>query len=171
LAASREGGQTVGELQAKVTYDEQGSVDLTVTNVNGIFGGTPRLVVPGLVLTHSCDVDKFDKLKPNVAGNERKRYPLTVAPLLPAAEFSNGVIGDIRAGRHKRFFLLPAEEGHPAMVADLWSMQQVPLLEVKRLKREATLSPEHLAKLHVHLFVLFSHRNPDEVFTGGRLAP
>lgn len=128
------------------------------------------VVVPGLVFSHSCDIDKFDEEKHKLDGNARKRWPVQMLPLLTPASFDTSVLGEVRAGRHRRYFLIPKESRHQELLADFWLAQPIPLLVVKSLTRVATLSDEYLAKLWTHAFVAITRRNPSEVFHGGRLA-
>jgi hypothetical protein len=67
------------------------------------------VAVPGLVLSHSCDIDKFDEMKAKLDGNTQKRWPVQMLPLLTTADIDKGALGDVRAGRHRRYF------------GDLWS--------------------------------------------------
>jgi len=127
-------------------------------------------MVPGLVLSHSCDIDKYDEQKHKLAGNAQKRWPVQMVPLMTPSGFDKGTLGDVRAGRHHRYFLLPKEGPHQDLLADFWLAQPVPLLVVKSLQRVATLSEEYLAKLWTHAFVVTTRKKPSEVFQGGRLA-
>lgn len=128
------------------------------------------VVLPGLVLSHSCEIDKFDELKDKLTGNEQKRWPVQMVPLMNLGALDDGQKGDVKAGRHRRFFYIPKEGRHHEMVADFWQAQPVPLLVVKGLNRVATLSDEYLAQLWTHAFVAVSRKKPSDVFQGGRLA-
>lgn len=128
------------------------------------------VVAPGLVFSHSCDLDKYDEEKSKLDGNQRKRWPVQMLPLVSPATFDRATLGDVRAGRQRRFFLLPKEGRHQELVADFWLAQPVPLLVVKSLNRVATLSDEYLAKLWTHAFVTMTRKKPSDVFQGGRLA-
>lgn len=132
--------------------------------------GHALVPVPGLVLSHSCDIDKYDEEKAKLNGNQRKRWPVQMLPLLSTADLSKGALGDVKAGRHRRYFYIPKEGPHQELVADFWLAQPVPLLVVKALTRLGTLSDDYLARLWTHAFVAISRKNPVEVFKGGRLA-
>jgi len=126
--------------------------------------------VPGLVYSHSCDIDKYDETKHSLTGNQKKRWPVQMIPLLSPKNVDAGALGDVKAGRHRRYFYLPKESPHHELVADFWLAQPIPLLVVQGLQRVATLSDEHLAKLWTHSFVAVSRKDPARVFQGGRLA-
>jgi hypothetical protein len=132
---------------------------------------SPELVAaPGLVISHSCDIDKFDELKAKLTGNGRKRWPIQMVPLMSTAALDAAQIGDAKAGRHRRFFYIPKEGRHQELLADFWLAQPVPLVIVQTLTRLGTLSDEYLAKLWTHAFVSISRKKPADVFEGGRLA-
>lgn len=132
--------------------------------------GNTLVPAPGLVLSHSCDIDKFDEEKHKLAGNVRKRWPVQMIPLMSPAAMDQGALGDTKAGRHKRYFYIPKEGHHQELVADFWLAQPVPLVVLKSLQRLATLSDDYLARLWTHSFVAISRKQPTEVFQGGRLA-
>lgn len=132
--------------------------------------GNELVTVPGLVLSHSCDIDKFDEVKHTLTGNQRKRWPVQMLPLMTPAALDKGALGDTKGGRHRRYFYIPKEGHHQELVADFWLAQPVPLVVLKRLQRLATLSDEYLAKLWTHAFVAISRKEPTDVFQGGRLA-
>lgn len=125
---------------------------------------------PGLVLSHSCDIDKFAEIKGTLSGNQRKRIPIQMLPLLSLSSVDATMLGDVRKGRHKRYFFIPRENQHQELVADFWLAQPIPIMVVQKLSRIATLSDEYLAKLWTHSFVSVSRKDPAQVFQGGRLA-
>jgi hypothetical protein len=133
---------------------------------------TPNLVLTmGLIVSHSCDIDKYDEIKHTLGNNEKKRFPILVAPLYGLGSLTKEDAGNVRAGRHRRYFYVPAEGRHNEQVADLWLTQPVPLVIVRGLPRLATLSREHLAHFWAHAFVTLSRKDPADVFRGGQLAP
>jgi hypothetical protein len=133
-------------------------------------GSFTLLTVPGLVLTHSCDIDKYDEVKGKLSGNQKKRWPIQMLPLLSPADLDKGALGDTKAGRHKRYFFIPKEDRHQELVADFWLAQPVPILDIQKLTRLATLSEEYLARLWSHAIVAVSRKEPQRLFEGGRLA-
>lgn len=149
----------------------QGDVRLNVSFFIRQDQGAEFVSSPGLIMSHSCDIDKYDEVKHQLNGNQKKRFPIQVAPLFGLGHLDASQAGDVRAGRHRRYFYLPQEAPHHEMVADLWLTQPVPLLSVRRLTRAATLSEEYLARLWVHAFVTHSRKDPRDVFVGGQLAP
>jgi hypothetical protein len=125
------------------------------------------IVAPGLVTSHSCDIDKFESISDR---NARLRFPLTVAPVVGLDTVDAEVAGNVRADKHRRFFYLPREGPFSERMVDRWWQQPIPLVLLRELKREATLSDEHLARLWEFDFVSFSRRDPKRVFIGGTLA-
>jgi hypothetical protein len=149
----------------------QGDIRVNVPFIRRQEHGSEFVHVHGLVVSHSCDIDKFAELKHQLTGNEQKRFPILLAPLYNLASLDASAAGDARVGRHRRYFYIPPEAPHHEMVADLWFTQPVPLVVVQRLARAATLSDGHVAKLWAHSFVTMTRRDPKDVFIGGRLAP
>lgn len=127
--------------------------------------------LPGLVTSHSCDIDKYEEEKHGLSGNQKKAWPVSVAPLFSLETLSAGQAGDVRSSRHRRFFHIPREGPNREMMADLWFEQPVPLVLLLPLSRMATLSPEWLARLWTHAFVGLTRKDPAEVFVGGQLGP
>jgi len=128
-----------------------------------------NLSMLGLVISHSCDIDKFREERPKLATRARNAWPVTLAPVYGLENLDAGQAGDVRAGRHRRYFHLPSEAKIPELMADLWMQQPVPIVRVLALKRRATLDPEWVARLWLHIFVTTSRRNPKDVFVGGTL--
>ena len=134
-------------------------------------GAKNLAALPGLVVSHSCDVDKYDEDKRSLEGNVKKAWPVTVVPLLSPAQLDEGVLGDVRAHRQYRYFYLPREAQHQELIADLWQMQPVPRIAIQRLERMATLSDDYLQRLWAALIVLFTRVDPGAVLSDGeRLA-
>lgn len=125
----------------------------------------------GLIVSHSCDIDKYDEVKHQLTNNEQKRFPILVAPLYGLGSLSKDDAGNVRAGKHRRYFYISPEGRHNEQLADLWLTQPVPLLVVRSLPRLASLSREYLAKFWAHSFVTLSRKDPADVFVGGQLAP
>lgn len=125
----------------------------------------------GMIVSNSCDIDKYDEIKHTLNNNERKRFPISVAPLYGLGSLSVSATGDVRAGRHRRYFYVPPEGRHNEQLVDLWLAQPVPLVVIRGLTRIATLSKEHLAKFWAHAFVTMSRKDPADVFIGGQIEP
>lgn len=123
----------------------------------------------GLITSNSCDIDKYEEQHDSLTRNQRLAFPLTLAPVYGLGQLDAGSAGDVRSHRHRRFFYLPAADGHPECLADIWMQQPVSLELVRRLPRVATLDREWLARLWLHLFVMFTRREPEDVFIGGQL--
>jgi hypothetical protein len=64
---------------------------------------------PGLVVSHSCDIDKYDEIKDRLAENEKKRFPILLAPVLGFGDLDPSLRGEVKSGRQRRYFYLPAE--------------------------------------------------------------
>jgi hypothetical protein len=105
-----------------------------------------RVIALGMIVSNSCDIDKYAEVKHTLTNNERKRWPISVAPLYGLGSLSASTAGEVRAGRHRRYFYLPQEDRHNEQVVDLWLIQPVPLVVIRGLTRIGTLSREHLAK-------------------------
>lgn len=123
-------------------------------------GAKDLAALPGLVVSHSCDVDKYEAEKHKLDGNAKKAWPVTLVPLLSPEHLEDRLLGDVRAHRQYRYFHLPREANHQELVADLWQMQPVPRIAVQRLDRIATLSDEYLRRLWAALIVLFTRVDP-----------
>lgn len=149
----------------------QGDVRASVPFLIRQHHSTQFIPVLGLVVSHSCDIDKYDEVKHSLTNNEKKRWPIQVAPLYNLSSLDPSTAGDARSGRHRRYFYLPQEGSHSEMVADLWLTQPVPRVIVTGCQRLAALSAEHLARLWGHAFVTMSRKDPADVFIGGQLAP
>jgi hypothetical protein len=128
------------------------------------------ITLPGLITSNSCDLDKFAKERPKLERNQMLSWPATVAPVYDLDSLDAGGAGDVRGDRHRRYFLLPREGQQPEQMADLWLQQPVPICELERLPRLATLSDEWLRRLWLHAFVTLTRRDPKAVFVGGTLS-
>ena len=127
--------------------------------------------LPGLVVSHSCDVDKYIEKKDSLDGNTKKAWPVTMVPLLSPAQMEDDVLNDVRAHRQYRYMHLPREARHQELIADLWQMQPVPRMAVLRLDRIATLSEDYLHRLWAALIISFTRVDPGVLLKEGeRLA-
>lgn len=133
-------------------------------------GAKDLVTVPGLVLSHSCDVDKYDEVKHRLGSNEKSAWPVTLAPLLSTNQMDEGVLADVRAGRHHRYFHLPHEGTHQELIADLWRIQPVPRMAITRLERVGTISDDYLHRLWAALVVLYTRVDPTTLLKGNSLA-
>lgn len=133
-------------------------------------GAKDLVTVPGLVVSHSCDIDKYDEVKHRLGGNEKKAWPVTVVPLLSPDQMDEGVLGDVRAHRHHRYFHLPHEGPNQELVTDLWRIQPVPRMALMRLDRVGTLSDDYLHRLWAALIVVFTRVDPQSLQQENRLA-
>lgn len=122
----------------------------------------PRL---GVVTSHGCDCERYTRRRDQGADDVfLETYTVQVAPLIHTVDFDAGVLGDIRRGRVRKYFAIPADDEHPEVLIDLHLEQPVPVAELLDLHRETSLSDETWAQLVVHQFVLQSRLNPDDVF-------
>lgn len=133
-------------------------------------GAKDLVAVPGLVVSHSCDVDKYDEVKHRLEGNAKKSWPITMVPLLSPDQMDETVLGDVRAHRQHRYFHIPREAQHQELVADLWRIQPVPRMALMRLERVGTLSDDYLHRLWAALVVLFTRVDPQVLLEENRLA-
>lgn len=148
----------------------QGDVVADVPFIGRRLRDTTSVVLPGLITSNGCDLDKYWELREDLSRNQKLAWPVTLAPLHGLEGLDHGAAGDARGNRHRRYFYIPAEGQQPEMVADLWLQQPVPLALVQRLERRATLSDEWVARLWLHAFVTFTRRDPEDVFVGGTLS-
>ncbi|MFN8132800.1 MAG: hypothetical protein U0R70_14735 [Solirubrobacteraceae bacterium] len=114
-------------------------------------GEAPRRLEPmhGLVMTGDCELDKYwHKIERGISDEAVRAWPVTAAPLrteLDGLE-GGGLAGDIRRGRVRRYFHIPAAGGLPEFAADLWFAQPVPRRGFDD-RRAATLSRTFLLRL------------------------
>lgn len=116
-------------------------------NQGDIFEDVPFATVPdgaawGMIVSHDCDCDKFLKPKTPIPDDQRPVWPITMAPVHPIEQLTGGRIKAVRNREMPRYFHLPAEAGLPELVADLWLEQPVPMEQVLRCERHASLSDE-----------------------------
>lgn len=124
--------------------------------------------LPGLVVSHSCDVDKYIEKKDSLDGNTKKAWPVTMVPLLSPAQMEEDVLSDVRAHRHYRYLHLPREAQHQELIADLWQMQPVPRMAVERLNLIATLSEDYVNRLWAALIISFTRVDPGVLLQKGK---
>jgi hypothetical protein len=141
-----------------------------------IFGGVPfvyrhdaEIIVlpgPGIVTSHGCDCEKYErhmaakKVDPAFLGT----YTVQVAPLRSPIQFeADGLIGDIRAGRAPRYFALPEEDPRGEMLVDLFFEQPILVKDLLAADRQASISEEMWRRLCVHCMVLQTRREVADV--------
>lgn len=110
--------------------------------------------------THSCDLDKFDAAARRTdPGADLDVWTASLAPVLDAQALLLGQTRDALAGRIKRYFPIPAADGRPDRVADLWLEQPIPIRTLQRLRRDASLSDEWIDRYYAHMFDLRARRS------------
>lgn len=119
-----------------------------------------------VITSHGCDNEKYFRHKEKETGGHiLQTYPVMVAPLYAASGVGDaGLQGDIEAGRVRRYFFLPADDGSEALVADLFYEQPVPAILLENLKPTHRLTREWWLRFLVHLWVQRSRLDPDDVF-------
>jgi hypothetical protein len=118
--------------------------------------GDPSL---GMVISHDCDCDKFLKPKTPIPEEQRSIWPITIAPVHPIEELTGGRIKAARERAMPRYFHVPAEDGLPELVADLWLEQPVPIERVLVSDRQASLSDEWRGRLWTQIIRLRTGRD------------
>ena len=131
--------------------------DVPFTLPAGDFDRLSRLSL-GMIVAHDCDCDK-------AAGRHEEAPPdqLTVAtaPVYPLALFeASGQAGDIRAGRIRRYFHLPEEDGREALCVDLVLHQPMPVPLLRRREKVASLSDEYRGRLLLHMWRMLARDTP-----------
>jgi hypothetical protein len=122
----------------------------------------------GLVTSHGCDCERYERRRRDGTADESflAGYAVQVAPVLPAAEFNPGLMGDIRRGRVPQYFAIPEENPWPEWVVDLHQEQPIPVSDLLDCERDACLSDEMWRRLVVHRFYLQSRVKPETAFAG-----
>lgn len=119
----------------------------------------------GLVTSHGCDCERYERqLTKGADDGFVDGYCVQVAPVLAAADFERGLLGDIRRGRVTQYFSIPDESPWDELVVDLHQEQPIPVVRLLDCIRQASLSAEMWHRLVVHIFRLQSHIKPETVF-------
>jgi hypothetical protein len=108
-----------------------------------------------LVISHDCAIEKHIH---QADEHVRERWPVLVAPLVPASYLGADNAGNARHGKMKQFYWLPAHDGHDETFADLYRIQWVPIYAVRACERRATLSDTSNQRLALHILVMLSER-------------
>jgi hypothetical protein len=111
----------------------------------------------GVVMSHGCECEGFERLAAEENPNRIRleTYPVHLAPIYPPDNIEAnqpGILGDIAKGRVRRYFLLPAEDGHPEAIVDFYYEQPVPASMLTELNRRGSLTEEAWLRLMAHLF-------------------
>jgi hypothetical protein len=112
----------------------------------------PNVPLGGCVVTHDCDLDKYDRAKPE----EREVWTVTVAPVDPLDTLEGGRPKAVREGGMPRYFYLPNENERGELVVDLWLGQPVRVLALLDCERMESLSDDARAALSDHLIWLWA---------------
>lgn len=118
----------------------------------------------GMVLSHSCDCDKYFAELERDRVPEPDCWPVTVAPIHEISELDAGKAGDARRNRIKRFFYLPAEGGFDEMVVDLWFEQPIPIVQLDPDGRLTSLSDDWVKRLHIQMWELRTRIKAEDAF-------
>lgn len=144
----------------------QGDI-LAGVSFNGVDARDPgrALISSGVVMAHDCQCDKFyAEREKGISEEVEATWPIIVAPVYPLEALREDQIWQVRERRVRRYFYLPEEDEMDELVVDLDREQAVPAVTLLPPDRLACLSEETRRMLYVHLWVLRTRLNPDDVF-------
>jgi hypothetical protein len=144
--------------QARDELVSQGDIFRDIAILFPVAGGPGQTAMLGaVVISHDCDCDK-------AAGRGDDAEPdmvlVSVAPVYPIGFLAGGKAGDVRAGRVRRYFHLPAEDPHDEQVVDLALIQPAPVGTLLGRERVASLSDDYRGRLLYQIWVLLERREP-----------